>query len=80
MVNDSEMEDFRNIVGGSGFSQDEFEIEEQRDPMIGNEIQPLTGSITIRRISTNKKKTYKAGHGSIWPASFHDDLTRGVFN
>lgn len=80
MINESEMEDYKNIISNSGLDVDDFLIQEQKDPMIGTEVQPITETITIRRKSTGKEKTYKAGHGSAWPAEFSDDLTGGIFN
>lgn len=80
MVNESEMEDFRNIITDRNIDANDFSIQEKEDPITGTGIQPITGTITIRRKFKGKEKTYKVGHGSTWTAEFSDDLNCGIFD
>ena len=79
MVDDSEKEDFEQAIRNKGFSLDDFELTEKRDPAQGAGVHAITGTVTIKRKSSGAKKSYQAGHGSAWPAEFENDLRRGVF-
>ena len=79
MVGDSEREDFRTAIVNARLDPSDFELIEREDPMRGPGIQPVTGTVTIRRKSNGSEKKYRAGHGSRWPAEFSDDLAGGVF-
>ncbi len=79
MVGDSEREDFRTAILRVGLDSSDFDLLEREDPMIGSGIQPVTGTVTIKRKSNGREKKCRAGHGSRWPAEFADDLAGGVF-
>lgn len=79
MIGDSEMQDYYSAIRHLGFQENDFELTQQRDPTSGTGIYSITGAVTIRRKQNGIEKAYRAGHGSSWPAQFHDDLTHGVF-
>ena len=79
VLSDDEVEDFHSSIEQLGFSEKDFELSQSSPPASGGGIQPIVGTVTVKRKSTGKSKTYQAGHGSSWPASFHDDLKKGVF-
>lgn len=78
MVHKSEREDFRNSIKSVGLDPSDFELIEKEDLPSGT-IYRLTGTVTIRRRSNKREKTYRAGHGSSWPAEFDCDLKKKVF-
>ena len=80
IIDDSEKEDFISAIRGRDLDPSDFELSEEEDPMKGRGVQPVTGRVIIKRISTGIEKTYKAGHFSSWPAEFEQDLKRGIFN
>lgn len=79
MVDDSEREDFEQAIRRKGLDPDDFELIETRDQPHGRETYAITGTVTIKRKSTDAEKSYQAGHRSAWPAEFENDLTSGVF-
>ncbi len=79
IVDASERKDFEQAITARRLRVDDFELTERRYPATGT-ADPIKGEVTIRRKSTGKKKTYKAGHFSKWPAEFTDDLNRGAFD
>jgi hypothetical protein len=79
VLSDSEAEDFHSSIKQLGFNAKDFELSQASAPPSGGGIQPIVGTVTVKRKSTGSSKTYQAGHGSSWPASFHDDLRKGVF-
>jgi hypothetical protein len=78
-IDQSEIDDFRNIIKNQNLDPDDFEINEidltdyTKSPYI------LKGKISIIRKSNNKTRTYNSGHGTSWPADFGDDLAGGLF-
>jgi hypothetical protein len=79
LVTDSERADFRAAIERMGYEYDDFELTEKRDPQPAIKAYGIAGSVTIERNSTRLERTYKAGHGSLWSASFQDDLSKGAF-
>lgn len=79
VLSDSEVEDFYSSIKQLGFKDNDFEMSQTPAPLSGGGIQPIVGTVTVKRKSTGANKTYQAGHGSSWPASFHDELKKGVF-
>ena len=88
LITNSEMEDFDRAILGAGFEVDDFNVVDLEDEPTA--IEPLadtiafdqyvpTGTVTIRRISTDDAITYTAGSGSIWPQEFEADLQAGKF-
>jgi hypothetical protein len=79
LLDSSEVQDYFSAIKKLGFTQSDFELKEKQFPTSGGPIYVIKGSVTITRKSTGIERTYPAGHGSSWPASFHDDLTKGIF-
>jgi len=79
LVTDSEKADFRAAIERLGYKYDDFELTEKRDPQPAIKVYGIAGSVIIKRKSTRLEKIYKAGHGTAWPASFQDDLSKGAF-
>ena len=75
----SQLADYRNTFEGSGFSPDEFELEQQRLQPMGTLYDPQAGTVTVRRKDTGVEKNYKLGFGNSWPADFANDLRCGFF-
>jgi len=80
MIGESEIEDFKNSILSRRLDQSDFELTKHEEPMRGVGVQPIKGNVTIKRKSSGKHKTYKAGHLSSWPAEFDQDLKRGIFD
>ena len=80
LVDDSERDDFFREVVNAGHNRSDFEIDEREDPMQGEEVQAVTGSVTVTRKSDGRQKAYRAGYGSAWVADFSADLGRGFFD
>ncbi len=78
MISDSEMDDFEAAIVAAGFEVDDFRVVDlEYDPTA---IEPaVTGTVTVRRISTGEFITYKASSGSIWWQAFEADLHAGQF-
>ena len=87
LITDSEMEDFDAAILGAGFEVDDFNVTDQGDdevplgddePTVTEQL-PVTGAVTVHRISTDEAITYSAGHLSTWVAEFEIDLHEGKF-
>ena len=79
LITDSEMEDFDAAILGAGFEVDDFNVVDLEDEPTAKEQHPITGTVTVHRISTDDFITYTAGSGSIWPQQFKADLQAGKF-
>ena len=86
MISDSEMEDFKATIVAAGLEVDDFNVvplEDVEIPLKDDEStvieHPITGTVTVHRISTDETMTYYAGWGSIWPQEFATDLQAGKF-
>ena len=79
LVHSSERNDFENIVTKLGFMPLDFEISEIPDKAANKEIYAVTGSIQIKRKSTNIIRSFGAGHGSAWLPQFELALRQGIF-
>ncbi len=75
----SEMEDFDAAILGGHFEVDDFNVVDLKDEPTAQEQPPITGTMTVHRISTDKFITYSAGHLSIWVSEFEIDLHEGKF-
>jgi hypothetical protein len=88
LITDSEMEDFDAAILQAGFEVHDFSVVDLEDdelPLKDDEStvivqHPITGTVTVRRISTDAAITYSAGHLSIWPQEFKADLREGKFD
>jgi hypothetical protein len=75
----SQLEDYRHTFEGSGFSPDEFELEQQRLQPTSVLYDSQAGTVTVRRKDTGVEKNYKLSSGNSWPVDFAKDLNRGFF-
>ncbi len=78
MITVSEMEDFNAATLQAGFEVDDFNIVDLEDEPTAKEQHPITGTVTVHRISTNKFITYSAGHLSTWVSEFEIDLAARI--
>ena len=88
LITDSEMEDFEAAILQAGFEVNDFNIVdledeptaiEQLEAETAIEQDGITGTVTVRRISTDEAITYNAGHLSTWVSEFEIDLHEGKF-
>ncbi len=87
LITDSEMEDFKTAILGAGFEVEDFDavpVEDDEVPLgddepTAKEQHPITGTVTVHRISTDEAITYSAGRLSTWVSEFEIDLHEGKF-
>jgi hypothetical protein len=87
MISDSEMEDFDAAILQAGFEVHDFNVIDLEDDEVPlgddeptvTEQHPITGTVTVHRISTDEAVTYSAGHLSTWVSEFEADLQAGKF-
>jgi hypothetical protein len=79
LITVSEMEDFDAAILGAGFEVADFSIVDLEDEPRAKEQHPITGTVTVLRISTDEAITYRAGHLSTWVTEFEIDLHEGKF-
>ena len=79
MISDSEMDDFDAAILQAGFEVHDFNVIDQEDEPTAKEQHPITGTVTVHRISTDKFITYSAGHLSTWVTEFEINLHEGKF-
>ncbi len=80
LIHDSEMEDFDAAILQAGFEVDDFSVVDLEDEPTAKEQHPITGTVTVRRISTDEAIIYNAGHLSTWVSEFEIDLHEGKFD
>jgi hypothetical protein len=87
MISDSEMKDFDAAILQAGFEVHDFNVIDLEDDEVPlgddeptvTEQHPITGTVTVHRISTDEAVTYSAGHLSTWVSEFEADLQAGKF-
>jgi hypothetical protein len=79
VIHESEREDYLFSIASLGYSASDFELTEYPDSRSTEGNAFIQGTVEISRKSNNRRETYSAGHGSSWPAEFHDDLRQGKF-
>ncbi len=79
LITDSEMEDFDAAILQVGFEVDDFNVVDLEDEPTAKEQHPITGTVTVHRMSTDEAITYRAGHLSTWVTEFEIDLHEGKF-
>lgn len=79
MIDNSELDDCANVIQAGGFELEDFEFLPKENTPDDMGVQPITGTVTIKRISNGIQQTYKAGHRSSWPTEFAVALNNGVF-
>ena len=80
VITKSELDDFYRSIKDSGYEQSDFDIYETNltnYAEVPNYIPK--GEIKVTRISTKKYKTYTTGTGSVWVASFDEDLNKKLY-
>lgn len=80
MIDETEYEDFYSILEKNRYSINDFKIIPTENSISPTGIQALTGSLIVKRISTNKENNYNCGHGTQWISEFDVDLNKGVFD
>ncbi len=79
LITVSEMEDFDAAILQAGFEVHDFNVIDQEDEPTTKEQHPITGTVTVHRLSTNEAITYTAGHLSTWVTEFEIDLHEDKF-
>jgi len=79
VITDSEMEDFDAAILGAGFEVNDFNVVDLKDEPTAKEQHPITGTVTVHRISTDDAIKYSAGHLSTWVTEFEIHLHEGKF-
>lgn len=79
MIQETEKEDFRQVIVEKRLDFSDFELNEHEDPIRGAGLHPITGYVTIHKRSTAITHRYEAGHSSAWVVQFADDLSNGLF-
>ncbi len=79
MISDSEMYDFDAAILQAGFEVHDFNVIDLEDEPTAKEQHAITGTVTVRRISTDEAVTYSGGRLSTWVAEFEIDLHEGKF-
>ncbi len=87
MISDRDMEDFDAAIVGAGFEVDDFNVVDLEDDEVPlgddeptvTEQHPITGTVTVHRISTDEAITYSAGHLSTWVSELEIDLHEDKF-
>ncbi len=80
LVTNSEMEDFDAAILNAGFDVHDFNTVDLEDEPTAKEQHPITGTVTVQRISTDDEAIiYSAGHLSTWVTEFEIDLHEGKF-
>jgi len=79
LITDTEMEDFDAAILQAGFEVDDFNVVDLEDEPTAKEQHPITGTVTVHRISTDEAITYRAGHLSTWVSEFEIDVHEGKF-
>ncbi len=77
LISNNEMDDFDATILQAGFEVNDFSVVDMEHEPTAKEQHPITGTVTVHRISTDEFITYTAG--SIWPQAFEADLQAGNF-
>ena len=79
LMTDSEMDDFDAAILQAGFDVNDFRVVDLEDAPTEKEQHPITGTVTVHRISMDHAITYRAGLGSTWVADFSADFYAGEY-
>jgi len=80
MIDETEMEDFRDVCKSRGYADDESTVTVKDTSQPGAGIHAVTGTITVRREATRAERSYPCGHGTAWVVAFETDLKSRVFD
>ena len=78
-IHQTEVDDYMSSIKALGFDSDDFALTEHSTEDSASAVPAVTGTVAVLRRSTEKSRLYATGHGSSWPAEFHDDLLQGKF-
>ena len=78
-LNDDEVDKFNAILEHYGFSEDDFELIETREPTDSEEIELTKSEIKVLRKSLSIERDYYVVDKSMWLTEFKDDLKHGAF-
>lgn len=79
-MHSSELDDFKTEISRNGFIINDFKLNGvDLTNWQSHQIIEIQGSVTVKRISTQKQKSYSTGHGTSWVADFAKDLKSGFF-
>jgi hypothetical protein len=80
LIEPDEWRHFLNILASRSCPADDFELRERdlTDPK-SDELCPLKGYVTIRRVSNNANADYPTGDATSWVEAFERDLRAGHF-
>ena len=79
LITDSVLEDFDAAILEAGFEVVGFNVFDLEDEPTAKEQPPITGTVTVHRISTDEAITYNVGHLSAWVSEFENDLHKGKY-
>jgi len=79
LIHDSEMDDFDAAILQAGFEVDDFRVVDLEDEPTAKKQHPMTGTVTVHRISTDHAITYRAGRGLRWVVDFLADFYAGEY-
>lgn len=79
LLDESEKLDFHNMVIESGFSCDDFVIQELENASTKLGIYDITGKVLIQRVSSGMSREYTVGNGTSWLPQFEAELKHGSF-
>ena len=74
MIDESELDDFRAVLREHGYTENDFELSEQKDPLPSQGVAPVTGTVTVRSKKSGIEHTYESGHNTAWVVAFEEDL------
>ncbi|HTI86868.1 MAG TPA: hypothetical protein VL966_09715 [Alphaproteobacteria bacterium] len=78
-IDATELHDFESALKRRGIPEADFALKEQEQPIRGEALQPILGTVTVTYMKTGIALTYQTGHRSSWPAEFERDLDAGRF-
>ncbi len=86
-MSNTELEDFKKVLADNNYSEKDFELHETDltgditpSTLESIHLVPIKGKITVKRISTNKERTYDTGWNTHWVADFAGELKQGFFD
>jgi len=79
IIDETEMEDFHRALREAGHAPDDFVLSEKANLLPTSGIGFETGTVTVQNLNTGIERVYPIGHGAIWPADVHQDLSAGLF-
>ena len=79
LITERELADFSAALRASGWSERDFELQEDVFDPREAEVETATGQLGVRCLRTEAVEVYRLGPGFEWAADFKADLQRGKF-